>query len=88
MERRKDININLQNRRIQKNRDKVEKRQKSKPSFSPSKRFSLSNPQFGKYDTIIKYTLVPSIPLSIVAILCINPSAWVLSEISTYLFTI
>jgi signal transduction histidine kinase len=40
-----------------------------------------SNPQFGKYDTLIKYTLVPSIPLSIIAILCINPNTWVLSEI-------
>ncbi|CAN5421098.1 hypothetical protein BH18THE2_BH18THE2_06570 [soil metagenome] len=40
-----------------------------------------ANPQFGKYDTLIKYTLVPSIPLSIIAILSINPSTWVLSEI-------
>jgi signal transduction histidine kinase len=37
--------------------------------------------QFGKYDTLIKYTLIPSIPLSIIAILCINLDAWVLSEI-------
>ena len=41
----------------------------------------LSQPDFGKYDTLIKYTLVPSIPLSIIAILCVNPSIWVLSEI-------
>ncbi|HZA64610.1 MAG TPA: ATP-binding protein [Nitrososphaeraceae archaeon] len=40
-----------------------------------------SRPDFGKYDTLIKYTLVPSIPLSIIAILCINPNTWVLSEI-------
>jgi signal transduction histidine kinase len=40
-----------------------------------------SQPDFGKYDTFIKYTLVPSIPLSIIAILCINPDTWVLSEI-------
>jgi signal transduction histidine kinase len=39
------------------------------------------NPYFGKYDTLIKYTLVPSIPLLIIAILCINPNTWVLSEI-------
>src|SRR5688500_8145652 len=48
------------------------------------KRTSLSvssQPDFGKYDTLIKYTLVPSIPLSIIAVLCINPSTWVLSEI-------
>ena len=48
------------------------------------KRTSLSvssQPDFGKYDTLIKYTLVPSIPLSIIAILCINPNTWVLSEI-------
>jgi signal transduction histidine kinase len=42
---------------------------------------SVSQPDFGKYDTLIKYTLVPSIPLSIIAILCINPNTWVLSEI-------
>jgi signal transduction histidine kinase len=42
---------------------------------------SPSQPDFGKYDTLIKYTLVPSIPLSIIAVLCINPSTWVLSEI-------
>jgi signal transduction histidine kinase len=41
----------------------------------------LSKPDFGKYDTLIKYTLVPSIPLSIIAILCVNPGTWVLSEI-------
>src|ERR687890_1445683 len=40
-----------------------------------------SQPDFGKYDTLIKYTLVPSIPLSIIAILCINPNTWVASEI-------
>lgn len=41
----------------------------------------MPNPYFGKYDTLIKYTLVPSIPLTIIAILCINPNTWVLSEI-------
>ena len=41
----------------------------------------MSNPYFGKYDTLIKYTLVPVIPLSIIAILSINPNTWVLSEI-------
>ncbi len=42
---------------------------------------SFYNPQFGKYDTLIKYTLVPSIPLSIIAILSFNPNTWVSSEI-------
>src|SRR3954471_2943342 len=42
---------------------------------------SLFNLQFGKYDTLIKYTLVPSIPLSIIAILSANPNTWVASEI-------
>jgi signal transduction histidine kinase len=42
---------------------------------------SLFNPQFGKYDTLIKYTLVPSIPLSIIAILSFNPYTWMSSEI-------
>ncbi|MFZ0345429.1 MAG: ATP-binding protein [Nitrososphaeraceae archaeon] len=41
----------------------------------------MPNPYFGKYDTLIKYTLVPLIPLTIIAILCINPNTWVLSEI-------
>jgi signal transduction histidine kinase len=42
---------------------------------------SFYNAQFGKYDTLIKYTLVPSIPLSIIAILSFNPNTWVSAEI-------
>ena len=42
---------------------------------------SFYNLQFGKYDTLIKYSIVPSIPLSIIAILSFNPNAWVSSEI-------
>jgi signal transduction histidine kinase len=42
---------------------------------------SLFNLHFGKYDTLIKYTLVPSIPLSIIAILSFNPHTWMSSEI-------
>ncbi|HYY49572.1 MAG TPA: histidine kinase dimerization/phospho-acceptor domain-containing protein, partial [Nitrososphaeraceae archaeon] len=34
-----------------------------------------------KYEILIKYTLVPSIPLSIIAILSTNPNTWVSSEI-------
>ena len=34
-----------------------------------------------KYEILIKYTLVPSIPLSIIAILSANPNTWVTSEI-------
>ena len=34
-----------------------------------------------KYEILIKYTLVPSIPLSIIAILSANPNTWVASEI-------
>jgi Membrane-associated sensor domain len=34
-----------------------------------------------KYEILIKYTLVPSVPLSIIAILSINPNTWVASEI-------
>src|SRR5919199_6436044 len=34
-----------------------------------------------KYEILIKYTLVPSVPLSIIAILSINPTIWVASEI-------
>ncbi|HJT49653.1 MAG TPA: ATP-binding protein [Nitrososphaeraceae archaeon] len=34
-----------------------------------------------KYEILIKYTLVPSVPLSIIAILSINPNTWVTSEV-------
>ena len=34
-----------------------------------------------KYEILIKYTLVPSVPLSIIAILSINPNTWMTSEI-------
>src|SRR5919198_660327 len=34
-----------------------------------------------KYEILIKYTLVPSIPLSIIAILSINPKTWTASEV-------
>jgi signal transduction histidine kinase len=44
-------------------------------------RSSSFKPQFGTYDTLIKYTILPSIPLSIIAILSLNLNAWVLSEI-------
>src|SRR5918995_954825 len=53
----------------------------SLPSSTSSSIFPLLKTQFGKYDTFIKYTLIPSIPLSIIAILCVNLDAWVLSEI-------
>jgi signal transduction histidine kinase len=42
---------------------------------------SLFDVHFGKYDTLIKYTIVPSIPLSIIAILSFNPNTWMTSEI-------
>lgn len=41
--------------------------------------FSLSF--FNKNETLIKYTLLPSIPLSIIAILSANPNIWVTSAI-------
>ena len=34
-----------------------------------------------KYEILIKYTLVPSVPLSIIAILSINSNTWMTSEI-------
>ena len=40
-----------------------------------------SKVSFSKYEILIKYTLVPSIPLSIIAILSANPNTWVGSEI-------
>jgi signal transduction histidine kinase len=51
------------------------------PRSIPQPLSLITKPYFGKYDTLIKYTLVPSIPLAIIAILCINPTTWVLSEI-------
>jgi signal transduction histidine kinase len=36
---------------------------------------------FSKYEILIKYTLVPSVPLSIIAILSTNPNIWMTSEI-------
>jgi signal transduction histidine kinase len=36
---------------------------------------------FSKYEILIKYTLVPSIPLSIIAVLSANPNTWLSSEI-------
>ncbi len=36
---------------------------------------------FSKNETLIKYTIVPSIPLSIISVLSINANTWVLSEI-------
>jgi signal transduction histidine kinase len=57
------------------------KKGKKSASPSPLHRRLSTYPHFGKYDTLIKYTIVPSIPLSIIAILCVNPTTWVLSEI-------
>jgi signal transduction histidine kinase len=36
---------------------------------------------FSKYEILIKYTLVPSIPLTIIAVLSANPNTWLSSEI-------
>jgi signal transduction histidine kinase len=54
---------------------------KKRESMSSLRRLPFTYPHFGKYDTFIKYTLVPSVPLSIIAVLCVNPTTWVLSEI-------
>jgi signal transduction histidine kinase len=51
---------------------------KSPPSVLLDKSKSLL---CSKYEILIKYTLVPSIPLSIIAILSINPNTWVASEV-------
>ena len=61
--------------------DGMIKKGKKEEFMSSLHRLRLTYPHFGKYDTFIKYTLVPSIPLSIIAILCVNPTTWVLSEI-------
>ncbi len=54
---------------------------KQKDGENRSMHSSLFNVHFGKYDTLIKYTLVPLIPLSIIAILSFNPETWMTSEI-------
>ncbi|MDQ3838362.1 MAG: ATP-binding protein [Thermoproteota archaeon] len=54
---------------------------KKRESMSSLRHLPFTYPHFGKYDTFIKYTLVPSVPLSIIAVLCVNPTTWVLSEI-------
>src|SRR5919197_4041979 len=51
---------------------------KSPPSVLLEKSKSLLH---SKYETLIKYTLVPLVPLSIIAILSINPNIWVASEV-------
>ncbi|HEX6028913.1 MAG TPA: ATP-binding protein [Nitrososphaeraceae archaeon] len=56
---------------------KKEERKKEKSPLHNS----FYNLQFGKYDTLIKYSIVPSIPLSIIAILSFNPNTWMSSEI-------
>jgi signal transduction histidine kinase len=53
-------------------RTKKQKSSSQKPAFRP---------YFGRYDTLLKYTIVPSIPLSVIAILSFNPTVWVSSEI-------
>ena len=53
-------------------RTKKQKSSSHKPPFRP---------YFGRYDTLLKYTIFPSIPLSIIAILSYNPTIWLSSEI-------
>ena len=53
---------------------------KPPPSSSSSLSETSKSLLHSKYEILIKYTLVPSIPLSIIAILSINPNTWVASE--------
>ncbi len=54
---------------------------KRPPSSSSSLSETSKSLLHSKYEILIKYTLVPSIPLSIIAILSINPNTWVASEV-------
>ena len=61
----------------------ISRRQRTKRNGKMRHLLSLSKSKllFSKYEILIKYTLVPSIPLSIIAILSINPNTWMTSEI-------
>jgi len=50
-------------------------------SSSPSLFHKSKSLLCSKYEILIKYTLVPSIPLPIIAILSINPNTWMASEV-------
>src|ERR687885_755744 len=54
---------------------------KPPPSSSSSLLETSKSLLHSKYEILIKYTLVPSVPLSIIAILSINPNTWVASEV-------
>src|ERR671927_265238 len=54
---------------------------KRPPSSSSSLSETSKSLLHSKYEILIKYTLVPSIPLSIIAILSINPNTWIASEV-------
>ena len=58
---------------------------KTKASSSSS---SLSSYIFRINPTLIKYTIVPSIPLIIIAILSTNPNTWVASDVDHFYFEI
>ena len=58
---------------------------KTKASSSSS---SLSSYIFRNNPTLIKYTIVPSIPLIIIAILSTNPNTWVASDVDHFYFEI
>src|SRR5919206_132943 len=54
---------------------------KPPPSSSSSLLETSKSLLHSKYEILIKYTIVPSVPLSIIAILSINPNTWVASEV-------
>ena len=58
---------------------------KTKASSSSS---SLSSYIFRINPTLIKYTIVPSIPLIIIAILSTNPNTWIASDVDHFYFEI
>jgi signal transduction histidine kinase len=61
---------------------------KTKVSSASSSFSSLSSYIFHINPTLIKYTIVPSIPLIIIAILSTNPNTWVASDIDHFYFEI
>src|SRR5919202_1383784 len=57
---------------------------KPPPSSSSSLLETSKSLLHSKYEILIKYTIVPSVPLSIIAILSINPNTWVASEVHLF----
>ena len=68
--------------------DHKDLKRKTISSSSLSSSLSSSPFSFLTNQTLIKYTIVPSIPLIIIAILSTNPNTWVASDVDHFYFEI